>query len=93
MSTWVLVDPVATRKVTDADRVVTKTTPIKRLGFLENHKANARELQIETGKRLRPPVPLEQHFYGKPTASLAAPQDLISKISDEVDVVLVGSAD
>jgi hypothetical protein len=93
MSTWILVDPVATRKVTDADRIVTKTTPIKRIGFLENHKANASELQIETGKRLRPPVPLEQHFYGKPTASLAAPQDLISKISEEVDVVLVGSAD
>ena len=93
MSTWILVDPVATRKVTDADRIVTKTTPIKSIGFLENHKANAKELQIETGKRLRPPVPLEQHFYGKSTASLAAPQELISKIAEEVDVVLVGSAD
>jgi hypothetical protein len=93
VTTWTLVDPVAKRKFSEADRIVTKTTPINRIGFLENHKANAKELQREIGSRLRSSVKLDQEFYGKPTASLAAPQDLISKIADEVDVVLVGSAD
>lgn len=93
MSTWTLVDPVAKRKISEADRIVTKTTPIRHIGFLENHKANARELQHEIGERLRSVVSYEQHFYGKPTASLGAPQDLVDKIAEEVDVVLVGSAD
>jgi hypothetical protein len=91
--TWALVDPVAQRKVTDAERIVTRTAPLKRLGFLDNHKANAGELQRETAKRLKPPIPLDIQFYAKSTASLAAPPDLLTKIADENDVILVGSAD
>ena len=90
---WVLVDPVAKRATRPEDAIVTRTSPLRTIGFLENHKANASELQREAGRRLASAVPLDQRFYGKMTASLAAPQDLIARIADECDVVLVGSAD
>ena len=90
---WVLIDPVAKRVTRPEDAIVTRTSPIRTIGFLENHKANASELQVETGRRLARATPLAQRFYGKTTASLAAPEELIAKIADECDVVLVGSAD
>ncbi len=92
-STWTLVNPVAQRRVSEDERIVTRTTPIRTLGFLENHKANAAELQRETARRLGSTVRLEHLFYGKPTASLAAPKDLVDRIAEECDVVVVGSAD
>ncbi|MDE2785329.1 MAG: hypothetical protein OXL37_01555 [Chloroflexota bacterium] len=66
----------------------------KRLGLMENSKANAGALLMELGNILN-----ERHgfseikFYDKGHASLPAPQQTIDSILGEVDYLITGVGD
>ncbi len=66
----------------------------KRLGLMENSKANADKLLVELGNILN-----ERHgfaeikFYDKGHASLPAKPDMIDEILSEVDYLITGVGD
>ncbi len=65
----------------------------KRIGILDNTKPNAGLLLDRIAHRLAERTGAEVTVVEKKNAALAAPDQVLGRLIDEVDLVLTGSAD
>jgi len=66
----------------------------KRLGLLENSKANSDKVLHELGEVLKQKYDLQEvRYYSKHNASLPTKPEVIQNILDEVDLLVVGIGD
>ena len=65
----------------------------KRIGILDNRKPQARELLLRLGERLAEQTGAEVVMIESKNAAIAAPDEVLNHLRQEVDLVLTGSAD
>jgi len=65
----------------------------RRIGILDNTKPNAGVLLERLGQRLAERTGAEVTLRETKNAALAAPDDVLERLSKEVELVLTGSAD
>ena len=92
---WTLVRPVPPQTAAPEPVVVGLRHPGQRIGFLSNRKPNATVIEEEFARlALEAGIALETHMYEKAEGpGVGAPEELLDRIAEECDVVIVGSAD
>jgi hypothetical protein len=92
---WTLVRPVPAPTEAPKAVVVGTRHPGQRVGFLSNRKPNATVIEEEFARLAQEAgIARVTHLYEKAEGpGVAAPGELLDKIADECDVVIVGSAD
>lgn len=90
---WILVDPVVPPSEMSSHVGVRGSVSARRVGFLDNNKQNAREIEAAVARWMGPTLKIEVSNYRKTNASVPADPILIGAMVSECQVIVTGSAD